>query len=166
MDAKYFEEIKEREQAATSGPWFHDNSILHCGAGFEIAKISGRSFHDIFQRDKNADFIAHARTDIPSLVAEVEQLQAEIRLGQHMCAPVEVDEQAFVNAVELSKARQEIAANDQRIAILQRALELMHTDMEESTDLPIPNVDDYIQQAADPSIHIIIQELVEKMEDK
>jgi len=55
------------------------------------------------------------------LQAEVERLQTEIHLWQHMCAPIEVDGEAFANAVELSKARQEIV-------LLKRALELACDD--------------------------------------
>lgn len=73
MDAKQLAEIKAREQAATPGPWEyecfgryedHDECILKTET--DECEISAK---------EDAEFIAHARTDIPALVAEVEQLQ-------------------------------------------------------------------------------------------
>lgn len=73
MDAKQLTEIKAREQAATPGPWEyecfgryedHDECILKTET--DECEISAK---------EDAEFIAHARTDIPALVAEVEQLQ-------------------------------------------------------------------------------------------
>jgi hypothetical protein len=80
------QEIKEREAKATPGPWLEDFNddgflIVHpydqldyptiiCGFG---------DAEDTEQIDHiNASFIAHAREDVPALVAEVERLHTEI----------------------------------------------------------------------------------------
>ncbi len=84
------EEIKAREQAATRGPW-------KVGDGTHQSLFNGRNavisqderylvteravypnapdFND--QVFSNIDFIAHARTDIPALIAEVKRMEAE-----------------------------------------------------------------------------------------
>ena len=66
MDSKYLAEIKAREQAATPGPWYADGWGLFDDIQGELVEL-----HDT---DPDAQFIAHARTDIPALVAEVERL--------------------------------------------------------------------------------------------
>lgn len=69
MDAKYLQEIKAREQAATAGPWYAD--------GWAMWDDDLDGFVELHDTDPDARFIAHARTDIPALVAEVERLQVE-----------------------------------------------------------------------------------------
>ncbi len=70
MDTEYLAEIKAREQAATPGPWKVGISAL-------ITDANGHALFFGEDAKGNADFIAHARTDIPALVAEVERLKAE-----------------------------------------------------------------------------------------
>jgi len=60
--------IKKREEAATEGPWPDNNTDNWRWPGIPRSQLA-----------KNRHFIAHARTDIPALVAEVERLRAEIR---------------------------------------------------------------------------------------
>jgi hypothetical protein len=71
-------EIKAREQDATPGPWKHvetdDYSEIY------DSKSWGKSLRPLALVGSNiadADFIAHAREDIPVLLAEVERLQSE-----------------------------------------------------------------------------------------
>lgn len=67
MDAKYFEEIKTREQAATKGPWYEE--------GWALPNENDDYVELIDDSPADAAFIAHARTDIPALIAEAERLQ-------------------------------------------------------------------------------------------
>lgn len=67
MDAKQLAEIKAREQAATPGPWKVGISAL-------ITDANGHALFFGEDAKGNADFIAHARTDIPALISEVERL--------------------------------------------------------------------------------------------
>lgn len=81
MDAKYLEEIKAREKAATQGPWFYnisETAIDSKEKSIVTPEIDGQEFPVISMTYEDADFIAHARTDIPALVAEVERLQKEL----------------------------------------------------------------------------------------
>jgi hypothetical protein len=76
LSATQLDEIRERCEAATRGPW---KSYIE---GRE--KMNGSSFimtagEDIYLRgatDADQDFIAHARQDIPTLLAEIERLRA------------------------------------------------------------------------------------------
>lgn len=55
-------EIEKRATAATPGPWYEDHAELWSHGNF-IGLIMHRSF--------DAEFIAHAREDIPALIAEL-----------------------------------------------------------------------------------------------
>lgn len=72
MNVEKLNEIKERTEKATSGPWEADLSRVYYGEeNDELVCEIWKSFDD-------ATFIAHAREDVPALVAEVERLNAEI----------------------------------------------------------------------------------------
>jgi hypothetical protein len=78
--------IRAREQAATEGPWTHqpygeqNQNGDYCGGDiydahgeYVVSEIS----------DSDGDFIAHARTDIPALLDEVERLRKVIEDAPH-----------------------------------------------------------------------------------
>jgi hypothetical protein len=77
--------IRERCEAALEGPWMvdADNPQIVMAPdnppstfdGFLIARIISP---DAAQVDADADFIAHARDDVPALLAEVERLRAVV----------------------------------------------------------------------------------------
>ena len=80
-------EIKAREAAATKGPWRGVKDGIVSEAVLARAEAAGESFDpDIVVTDcgyyppryADAAFIAHAREDVPWLVAEVERLRAEL----------------------------------------------------------------------------------------
>ena len=95
--------------------------------------------------------------DRHALLAEVERLQQEIRTGQHMCAPVQLDATAtesFCNAADVSRLEQDNASKDKQIATLKRALELACTDLSDREYPPSnaeqgtkENIKFYIHQA-------------------
>lgn len=72
--------IQGREERATHGPWTIEYSernhqspaVLWMGRGEQLAT-------DIYEIDEliedNAEFIAHARTDVPALIAEIRRLR-------------------------------------------------------------------------------------------
>ena len=71
--------IKARCEAATQGPW------KVAEPGYRVARDDGTgflvasTFMATDSRDlPDATFIAHARTDVPALVAEVDRLRAEL----------------------------------------------------------------------------------------
>lgn len=81
------DEIEARANRATPGPWIPENNsfkrIFHgehvvCDPYSALPDPKHKSHSILFeQRDANADFIAHARTDIPALIAEVKRLREE-----------------------------------------------------------------------------------------
>lgn len=92
MDKQRLEEIKARCDAATAGPWKREGfgtlcyvSKTHGDKGMMICTPRLSSvLGDILpleteptQKTVDANFIAHARTDIPALVDGVEELQTE-----------------------------------------------------------------------------------------
>jgi len=84
-DGDVLDQIQRRADAATEGPWEaadstkidEDGAPIHCevnvwsGAGDYISTVP-EGF------DGNAEFIAHARTDIPALLAMVREQRAVI----------------------------------------------------------------------------------------
>lgn len=75
-------EIKERESKATAGPWAWGESYFNVWLGSHLNTIVGSSGYDdgdstVDVSEENAEFIAHAREDVPALIAEVERLEKE-----------------------------------------------------------------------------------------
>lgn len=74
------EEIKERCEKATLGPWEHDGKFQVC-----IPRKEGTACFRAFPDD--AEFIAHSREDIPWLVSQLEkaiELAHSVIAGSHM----------------------------------------------------------------------------------
>ena len=91
MTPERLAEIKARCETATPGPWVHEvtSDVQRVGpcAGFEDPYDGGgpRVVTTVIQawrkepgRLEDLRFIAHARTDVPDLVAEVERLRAAL----------------------------------------------------------------------------------------
>lgn len=86
MTAKQLDEIKARAEAATQGPWTFDANCTLSSERSEILHAGETGF----VASANAEFIAHAREDIPALLAEIERLQArerELLLALSKAAP-------------------------------------------------------------------------------
>ncbi len=86
--------MKERETAATPGPWKWTHGmdsrarVLAPDETFDV-RVDGHV---------DADFIAHARTDVPALLAEVEELRAENERLQRRLYPSQGE--GYANEVE------------------------------------------------------------------
>lgn len=87
MTDKELAEIRARCEAAQSGPWSvpaEESTDYYCG-GWEVEhERSKETFSNVAQMidsKADADFIAHAREDMPKLLAEVERrfTEAEVR---------------------------------------------------------------------------------------
>jgi len=89
--------IKARAEAATVGPWYVQSTTacflnIHGGDRTTDGRFLAQMGYDppandaYFDdgepqydgADRDADFIAHARTDVPALVAEVKRLRGEV----------------------------------------------------------------------------------------
>ncbi len=70
------QEIKDRIDRTTSGPWWYDSySTVFSGSGENtdiVCWVPQR------ERSADADFIAHAPSDIKALVTKVERLSNEL----------------------------------------------------------------------------------------
>ncbi len=92
------ESIKKREQAAIDAPWgwqrFGKEMMLVAQWG-PLPVVLAANGNDIEARERmtgllqpitacnaDADFIAHARTDIPALIAEVERLRETLKRSE------------------------------------------------------------------------------------
>jgi hypothetical protein len=63
--------IRKRAEAATEGPWQCANTT----DGPWILDAHDMIITGTCERDTDGEFIAHARQDVPALIAEVERLQ-------------------------------------------------------------------------------------------
>ena len=66
-------EIEARAKAATPGPWVYDTAEI---MSIDKAVVSAEYPEDGFDNEANGQFCAHAREDIPALIAEVRHLKA------------------------------------------------------------------------------------------
>lgn len=110
MDAKQLAEIKARAEKATPGPWeYTDNGFDGCISSKDgDFLIGGEPCEGRIEHDANTEFICHARTDIPALVAEIEQHE------RHEAAQY----------LQITRQKATILSKDQQIATLKKALEL------------------------------------------
>ncbi len=77
--------IKQRVEAATPGPW----PLVKKGNSVPSLAIEGICGVMSYSRPANAEFIAHAREDVPALLAEVERLQTRNRTLNHALKQVD-----------------------------------------------------------------------------
>jgi hypothetical protein len=77
LNAEELEAIRKRAEAATPGPWGYadrDNVVFTANADYkyavEIAEEVGHKF--------DGEFIAHAREDVPKLLAEIARLNSQL----------------------------------------------------------------------------------------
>ncbi|HEY9372822.1 hypothetical protein [Streptomyces sp.] len=76
-------DIEARATAATDGPWCTDSWEIYQGTEYEpgLSLWTGetcRGTGSLEQDRADAAFVAHARTDVPALLAEVRRLRAEL----------------------------------------------------------------------------------------
>lgn len=77
MTAEELKAIRERVEKATPGLWVTVSGSVENTIGHEVARcfstpmIDGRSLFE--RKQANTEFIAHARTDIPALLNEIDQ---------------------------------------------------------------------------------------------
>lgn len=80
--------IEARASKATAGPWnvyagcSHDHSARTRGIGSDAIPKSECVFEDPCLASEDAEFIAHARDDIPALVARVRELTPRVIEGE------------------------------------------------------------------------------------
>lgn len=106
MNAEQLNAIKERAAKATPGPWYsHADGTIFLEHTKEIADV----WTDNDKSD--AEFIAHAREDVPALVAEVERYHD---MWNHGLGKADAEIQTNLHVIE---------AQQQEIERLRKALE-------------------------------------------
>jgi hypothetical protein len=74
--------IYRRLKAATPGPWCHREGFIEtCSEPSQLLGVTMQRSEeglDALPGPANAEFIAHARTDVPRLLAEIERLRAAL----------------------------------------------------------------------------------------
>src|SRR5690606_2755660 len=83
MKPEELEAIRKRAEAATPGPWDVDIPMDVCGEcenEYEIVESSVFLAPIVAELKigANAEFIAHAREDVPKLLAEIDRLRNEL----------------------------------------------------------------------------------------
>ena len=75
---KRLTEIQARVEAATEGPW--DDQPNWTDTARVVLNGDGEALWDAvgLMADADADFIAHAREDIPALLAEIDRLRGQL----------------------------------------------------------------------------------------
>ena len=100
--------IKARCEAATPGPWYVDRGGEFDDPYYSIPSVCRDRYGDnslMVGSDKaTAEFIAHARTDVPALVAEVERLRAEVEGLTDAYDSLKSDADALVGGLKLDYA--------------------------------------------------------------
>ena len=94
MTKEELDEIRERCNKATPGPWyFHPGdsycafpSIMTRNKHFLVFDIADDAPTEFPGRDEDADFVAHARDSIPSLLAYIKELESQISEHERVCS--------------------------------------------------------------------------------
>lgn len=125
--------IREREQAATPGPWVHGTSDKLSKWAYDVAWYHGLGMDErdhytvqtapgVDYRDRqapsecDAEFIAHAREDVPALLAHASALQEEVGLLRTGLLQV----QAFASNINVPVPQEQILG--QVLKLTERAL--------------------------------------------
>lgn len=82
LTPNHLDEIVARHKAATAGPWTSFVEGRDHTSGSSFIRTGGDDIELSGATDADQDFIAHARQDIPRLLAEVERLRALLKEPQ------------------------------------------------------------------------------------
>lgn len=94
IDEKRLAEIREREAKATKGPWLWDGDVTSYDEENDAPWLVSEGEKQILTGGIKAtskadvDFIAHARTDIPFLLAQLEAARREVEKLEKRLAAV------------------------------------------------------------------------------
>jgi len=113
-DARRLDEIRDREQRASPGPWSlsriaaHDSDGEYCGTDNYLID-AGREEIGGLDLDDDAEFAAHARDDIPYLLDLVAARDKEIAELQGLLADLCEDSRAAELALRYRMALEKVA---------------------------------------------------------
>ncbi|MFF5993436.1 hypothetical protein AAGS61_01620 [Lysinibacillus sp. KU-BSD001] len=145
MKAEQLQVIKERAEKATNGPWKvvkSEESGVQIGTTWESGQLKacvpvvttahGKGSVTVYINDRNAEFVAHAREDVPALIAEIERLQASLELtekcyeicerGMFKANDMFIETKNKLDQVELAEAKMRME-NERLREVLKQVLE-------------------------------------------
>lgn len=84
------DEIERRANSATPGPWEGKrNGGMYARDREPVFETGCGCCSDPDLTDENSAFIAHARTDVPALIARVRELETQLRIERENVAELE-----------------------------------------------------------------------------
>lgn len=78
LTAEELQAIRERAERATAGPWFAQYQDVKTESIRDKKYGEPETIAEMYYADTDAEFIAHAREDVPKLLALVVQQAAEV----------------------------------------------------------------------------------------
>lgn len=117
--------IKERVAKATPGEWFYDSYTVCTdeifdgdGGLIETVTLDYTDRHgDVrFKEETDAQFVAHARQDVPALVAEVERLQKANRKR----AEIIEEQNKELNNFRMDKLLMDFGISKERVRVVEK----------------------------------------------
>ena len=122
MTEKELQKIKERCEKATPGPWkalnipyngYDDPEIVTkdgtyiCQTTYDMQSQSEK--HNV---DEDMEFIAHAREDIPKLIAEVEKLKKKVKQLRKKIRKIDEMNVTIISTMKIIPSRPKIELED------------------------------------------------------
>jgi hypothetical protein len=89
LTEQQLDDIDARQQAATEGPWCTDSWEIYQGTEYlpGISQWIGETCRGTSSPEQDradAEFVAHARTDVPALLAEIRRLREAMDQIRHL----------------------------------------------------------------------------------
>lgn len=85
-DDERIAEIRRRARGATPGPWRHEDRYIMALRVKSIAELPCGSVRHMDVDDRNAEFIAHARQDVPWLLERLDEARAALSRAEQELA--------------------------------------------------------------------------------
>lgn len=110
LNKEQLDEIKARVEKATPGEWFYDSYTVCTDEVFddegnlvETVTLDYADRHgDVhFKKETDAQFVAHARQDVPALIEEVERLNRIEKIALHFMERETKLQNAITQALEV-----------------------------------------------------------------
>ncbi|MGE7271417.1 hypothetical protein ACQKK5_08155 [Brevibacillus panacihumi] len=92
MSTEQLAATRERAERATEGPW---RVVPDTIGGIPIFDVRDRLDRSLVHTVEDAEFIAHARTDIPALLTEITRLRTALSEMAEYEAPYGLDAQGY-----------------------------------------------------------------------
>lgn len=122
MNQEQLNVIKERVAKATSGPWESEETteghidIFNPNQDYAICQTGNETYDCLNEGD--TEFIKHAITDVPALIAEVEYLREMLRDTRKIVRHKVSEVKTLQNACKKHKAKQEALEFQLKVSIM------------------------------------------------